>query len=144
MLVHIWQLLHIPPCRCAYSSLGVCHLFRPPQKASLNSPPSLSIPSNHHKSEYLLHLCRPVQDLGEFLRFQRQIWAGWHIGLVDDADCNLFALNSSETIRNGSPSRSLLPLLQEQALPQITIQPWCPRLKGSRFCNPRDPWNDLP
>ena len=26
---------------------------------------------------------------------------------------------------NGSPSRSLLSLLQEQALSQVKVQPWC-------------------
>lgn len=31
---------------------------------------------------------------------------------------------------NGSPSRSLLPLLQKQTLPQVPIQPWCTRLEG--------------
>jgi ribosomal protein L10e len=34
--------------------------------------------------------------------------------------------------RNGSPSRSLLPLLQEQALPQVEVQPRCARLQGAR------------
>lgn len=39
---------------------------------------------------------------------------------------------------NGSPSRSLLPLLQEQALPQVQVQPWCTRLQGpSKSCNLR-------
>ena len=34
-------------------------------------------------------------------------------------------------IQNGSPSRSLLPLLQEQALPKVPLQPRCPRFKGT-------------
>ena len=32
---------------------------------------------------------------------------------------------------NGSPSRSLLPLLQEQAVPQVEVQPRCARPKGA-------------
>merc|ERR1712025_1276430 len=37
--------------------------------------------------------------------------------------------------QDGSPSRPLLPLLQEQAVPQVALQPWCPR--------PQDPIFDL-
>ena len=33
--------------------------------------------------------------------------------------------------KNGSPSRSMLPLLQEQAVPQVAVQPWRSRPQGS-------------
>lgn len=33
----------------------------------------------------------------------------------------------SLSVQDGTPTRPLLPLLQEQALPQVEVQPWCPR-----------------
>ena len=32
--------------------------------------------------------------------------------------------------QDGTPTCPLLPLLQEQAVPQVQVQPWCPRPQG--------------
>lgn len=44
----------------------------------------------------------------------------------------LTSRGTRRSVRNGSPSRPLLPLLQEQAVPQVEVQPWCPRPQGTK------------
>merc|ERR1711902_419342 len=36
-------------------------------------------------------------------------------------------LREKNTLQNGSPSCAVLSLLQKQALPQVSVLPWCPR-----------------
>jgi hypothetical protein len=54
-------------------------------------------------------------------------WAG--LGLDGRTETWMTFADCCEPQRktHGSSSRSLLPLLQEQAVPQIEVQSWCPR-----------------
>ena len=64
--------------------------------------------------------------------------AGWVDGELDDAAAT-WTLGANGLLivghdfcryQNGSSSRPLLPLLQEQAVPEVEVQPWCSRIEG--------------
>jgi hypothetical protein len=123
------------------TSLWLCWLL---SKAGLltlcrtvHKGPALAVVPHHFPPSSLVSvvaiLLRPRPAASPlFLCQNASSGGGWRRFELDDADA-AFSLCSDHIIRHGSPSRSLLPLLQEQAVPEVAVQPWCARLQGALY-----------
>merc|ERR1712178_457947 len=55
------------------------------------------------------------------------------MGLISRVSSRTYRLEKKTEINNGTTTSPLLPILQKQTLPQIPIQPRCPRCQNQNF-----------